>query len=365
MYYLAKFCRICIKSDVDLVDVESDDVDSIRLSQKLKECTKMVISSENFSSKICSQCVKKLRISYEFHNMCLKSTTLLQGLLSELINDSDKISPESFTNSEIRVTLSPLKLSHNATRKRITKTERCSILKSLLSSKTIFKKNSFCDFKDDNHRGGLRNILAFTRNFNFGNVESNSSTALSDLVKFSENFFKRDFTAFQETVLFIIENNSYLNEDEMFDSCPEELDREIPFEEVVIEPDIRIKTELLDEEEINRHIECDKRENDRINNIFVKHENLDEYCDQRFESSLSHTENDLLSTNLSYSTQFNAQKMFPRNSVRCRTRGNPYINPQLKKQFMLRSFQCKKCPRYFKTPGYLKAHTAKVHNALH
>ncbi|KAL3277661.1 hypothetical protein HHI36_013007 [Cryptolaemus montrouzieri] len=94
MYYLANFCRICIKTDVDLVDVDSDDVDSIKLQKKLEECTEMVINRESLSTKICTLCIKKLRISYEFHNMCKRSTSLLQGLLTELMKNNNCIDDE-------------------------------------------------------------------------------------------------------------------------------------------------------------------------------------------------------------------------------------------------------------------------------
>lgn len=43
MYYLAKFCRICIQSGEKLVDINSNDYDSIKLSEKLEICTKMVM----------------------------------------------------------------------------------------------------------------------------------------------------------------------------------------------------------------------------------------------------------------------------------------------------------------------------------
>lgn len=42
MYYLAKFCRICMRTNVELIDVESHDEDYIKLSQKLEECTTIV-----------------------------------------------------------------------------------------------------------------------------------------------------------------------------------------------------------------------------------------------------------------------------------------------------------------------------------
>lgn len=53
MYYLAKFCRICIQTDVKLLDINSRDYDSIKLSEKLEICTKMVIviNFPSFQSK--------------------------------------------------------------------------------------------------------------------------------------------------------------------------------------------------------------------------------------------------------------------------------------------------------------------------
>ncbi|KAJ8983775.1 hypothetical protein NQ317_000335, partial [Molorchus minor] len=55
----------------------------------------------------------------------------------------------------------------------------------------------------------------------------------------------------------------------------------------------------------------------------------------------------------------NQRRTFSQSNVRCRTRDNPYINPLLKDQFLHRCFKCEKCNRYFKSPGYLKAHYSK------
>ncbi|KAL3282332.1 hypothetical protein HHI36_005519 [Cryptolaemus montrouzieri] len=150
----------------------------------------------------------------------------------------------------------------------------------------------------------------------------------------------------------------------MFDIYPEEIKKEIPFEEVVVEPDIRVKTELFEnEEELDENFNCDTADDELHHSELMRDENINESIDQiNYKNISSYSENYKLFPNLNILMQSDSQRSFPRNSVRCRTRGNPYINPQLKKQFMLRSFQCKKCPRYFKTPGYLKAHCAKVHN---
>ncbi|XP_045471217.1 uncharacterized protein LOC123678286 [Harmonia axyridis] len=362
MYYLAKFCRICMRTNVELIDVESHDEDYIKLSQKLEECTTIVISKESLSTKICTLCVKKLKVSYDFHKMCKKSSKLLQGILSELISDSDKITNEIFTNSELTVTLLPLKLPEEVIQDRVIKSNGTSILKSLLSCKNISRRKTLDIVKsNDLQRGGLRNIITFTRNFDFGYSESKESS-ISKLVQFSEGFFKRDFSAFQRTVLYIIENSNYLDEeDEMLDTVPEEI-KEIPFEEVVIEPDIKVKTEMFEDYEDNENFKspCNEKEE----KVQIKNENVEMVDHDSLNNIVCDNEFPFIE-DLGYLNQLDCHRKFSQNSIRCRTRGNPYINPHLKKQFMLRSFQCKECPRYFKTPGYLKAHRAKVHNALY
>lgn len=46
MYYLANFCRICIKTGVKLLDINTVDFDCVTFSEKLELCTKMVIVSK-------------------------------------------------------------------------------------------------------------------------------------------------------------------------------------------------------------------------------------------------------------------------------------------------------------------------------
>ncbi|XP_018326895.1 uncharacterized protein LOC108738138 isoform X2 [Agrilus planipennis] len=115
MYYLVKFCRICIQTDRKLLDIESLDYDSIKLSEKLKTCTQMVISEESLSTKICTSCIQKLRISYQFHSMCKKSTTILQHHLTELLRGCENLDADKFVNCESLVTLPP---SQKVKRKR-------------------------------------------------------------------------------------------------------------------------------------------------------------------------------------------------------------------------------------------------------
>lgn len=310
--------------------------------------------------------------------MCKQSTQILQGYLTELISTS-KVSPDNFINSELRVTLCPLKRNHDSCivkrhrKVRITKEQRCSLLKKLLMSKTRGpKKTVKKKHVKTAHKGGLRNIINFTRNYNFGykidsNHNQNDPTPLSRLTNFTNTFFMNNFADFQNTILYIIENRDNLSEsdddDDMFHTNPEP-EITIKCEELIVEPDIKIKTEIDFEDcepySCNYYVETSysdtecKKENMEM--YPVKEEPVD-YYEQEPQNSvqmLDRLVGDLGSGSLN--------KTFSRHSVRCRTRGNPYINPKLKQQFQLKSFQCEKCCRYFKSPGYLKAHMSKVHS---
>ncbi|EFA04192.1 hypothetical protein TcasGA2_TC014441 [Tribolium castaneum] len=380
MYYLAQFCRICIKTGVKLLDINTVDFDYVTFSEKLESCSKMVINRESLSTQICLQCVKKLRMSYDFHNMCKQSTKILQGYLTELISASNKITPESFVNSELRVTLTPI-CKNALKRKRITKYQRCSLLKKLLlSRKNNIRKEKTPRKKREPksvYKGGLRGIIDFTRNFDFGykydgnhnNCLLSDATPLSRLHNFTNTFFLNNFAEFRNTILYIIENKDNLSEsdddDDMFDSyIPEPGEPEVKSEEVVVEPDIKIKTEYdYDDSETNfscnYYVETSysdseiKKENFEVEDHPIKQEPLDYNNEpQNSVQMLDKLVGDL----------GQQRRAFSHHSVRCRTRGNPYINPKLKQQFQFKSFQCDKCSRYFKSPGYLKAHIAKIHH---
>ncbi|KAG5878958.1 hypothetical protein JTB14_032174 [Gonioctena quinquepunctata] len=409
MYFLSKFCRICVQTDVKLTDLSTVDYDKVKLSEKLECCTKMVITRESLSTEICLQCIAKLRVSYQFLNMCKKSSKTLQGYLRALISkDEDKINPTDFVNTELSVVVSPIKdnslykvcdYNDNESnggrekRRRITKEQRCSLLKRLLTpsenneqqrDKLSYIKNIYSDGKStENSRGGLKNIINFTRNYEFGvKLDKNSNyecTPLEKLQAFSNEFFKNDFSEFRNTVLYIIEHKDNLydsgdSEDEYFnfETCEEEQSSKkcvVKFEEVIVEPDIKIKTEMefedenYDQQYFDDTFKC-KQE--------IKEESENEYSNvNSSEESPSASFNDYISkvSSSSDSIQFlndfvgayPHRRTFSPGNVRCRTRDNPYINPLLKQQFLYRSFKCDKCSRYFKSPGYLKAHYSKVH----
>ncbi|CAH0557602.1 unnamed protein product [Brassicogethes aeneus] len=339
MYYLAKFCRICIQSHVTLIDIDTVDFDEVKLSEKLEVCAKMVVGRESLSTEICVQCVIKLRISYQFYTMCKKSSKMLQGYLEELIGPG-KVDPDNFVNNDLSVCITPV--PHTETdspckRKRISKGQRCSLLKKLLTQNPNHEP---CD-----EGGGLRNIINFTRNYEFNYSDKSKENPLDKLTEFSKDFFRNDFSQFRDTILYIIENKDNTDsEEDLFDFSEEDEDENdnkiVKFEEMIIEPDIQIKNECLYEEE-----DC---------TIEIKEEEEEE------EEDISQNAMQLLDR-LVENYPHGHRKTFSSSSVRCRTRNNPYISPMLKQQFLFRNFKCNRCDRYFKSPGYLKAHKTKVH----
>lgn len=228
------------------------------------------------------------------------------------------------------------------------------------------------------YKGGLRSIIDFTRNYDFGykydgnhnNCLLSDAPPLSKLANFTNTFFLNNFADFRNTILYIIENKDTLSEsdddDDMFDSYVSEPGQvEVKSEEVVVEPDIKIKTEY-DYDDCDTNFSCNyyvetsysdteiKKENFEVEDNPIKQEPED------YDEEEPHNSVQMLDKLVG--TLGQQRRAFSHHSVRCRTRGNPYINPKLKQQFQFKSFQCDKCNRYFKSPGYLKAHISKIHS---
>lgn len=337
--------------------------------------------------------------------MCKKSHKKLQGYLKAILSKNSDEKVEDFVNTDLNVVVTPLRnekynsydnidneyspeVHFKEKRKRITKEQRCSLLKRLLTNTEGHEKNHDkyfhnyykSTFSDKNVKGGLKNIINFTKNYEFGDKYSHKEcTPLDKLKAFSEQFFQADFSDFKNTILYIIENKDTLDESEdseedLFDSPDEEeFDKKeeiLKFEEVIVEPDLKIKTEIEfeDEGECTSYSYYGEQIGDK--NVVKMEDNLEnnkisevpkiftsEHCYELFEPSSNNSMQILNNFVGSYSHR----RTFFSNNVRCRTRDNPYINPLLKEQFLYRSFKCDKCSRYFKSQGYLKAHYTKIH----
>lgn len=286
------------------------------------------------------------------------------------------------------------KINLKPRRKRIGKDQRCSLLKRLLSKITneqivhnvhISGLTQLCDRIQDTNGAeeslakseetkskGLQDLLNFTKNYNFGYDISKPSnnfdlTPIDCLTKFTDSFFYDHFGDYRDVILHVRDNlDSDSSDDElMFEECNECVN--IKQEIVIVEPDLNFKKELFYEEE-----EEYEHTSDHDNENQEEPENLS------FESTTQPETNKMLS--LPYPIvkpnyfQFNILREYSEvpmynfrkhrtlspNSVKCRTRGNPFINPLLKNQFQMRNFKCSICNRRFKSPGYLKAHCSKL-----
>lgn len=379
--------------------------------------------------------------------MCEQSSKILQGYLTELLSVSEKNCSEQFLNSELRVTLQPLNKVHQQRKKRVSKEQRCSLLKKLLLKTNAAKNNDVNNVPAvqhkkvaEKHRGGLRDLINFTKNFDFGfkveHCRNYDHSPLEKLSDFSRNFFCVDFSEFKSTILCVIENEvltdseeeetlASLDINESDSECI--VNKEIKIEEVIVEPDIKVKKEydFENEEYENSDIyECSSNfvevcYDEDVNDAKIKNESTDNikknnsipeatfvgqnkllaeiipivpYNTSVINSaftSINNNNNDKLG-NIALSSKYKAlcsvlnsplsenppatellgqfvarfanqsRKTISPHSIRCRTRGNPYINPHLQKQFQLRSFTCNTCNRRFKSPGYLNAHIVKL-----
>lgn len=343
--------------------------------------------------------------------MCRKSHKKLQGYLKAILSKNIDEKVENFVNTDLNVVVTPLRgyedeyygsdnpdpqteVHHfKEKRKRITKEQRCSLLKRLLTNTEAHKKSHDkyfynyykSTFSERNYKGGLRSIINFTKNYEFANTKysNKNSTPLDKLKAFSEEFFQTDFSDFRNTILYIIENKDNFDdsgdsEDDLFDSPDEEesdtKEGIVKFEEVIVEPDLKIKTEVDFEEEgectpyeyygeygdQNSDTSVVKMEEESLENDKTP-ENLISHFKQHYNGPFGTSASNSMQILNNFVGSYSHRRTFFSNNVRCRTRDNPYINPMLKEQFLYRSFKCDKCSRYFKSQGYLKAHYTKIH----
>lgn len=420
MYFLTKFCRICITSNENLREIDSCDYDSIKISEKLKVFTKTASNMENWSAFICPKCVRKLRVSYEFDRMCKKSSVILKQYLVELFSCTNNNTVEKFTNSELRLQLEKVPQRPHK-RKYIKREKRCSLLKDLLTKirndQKYFQTNplvkptqlhSSSSHRKRNIEGGLRSLLQFTRSYNYGyRIENNrlesvkfDRTPLERLTDFVNNYFKLNLDRFHERISCVLEESEEWFEEaddleEMIKPCKEDF---IKYEEVIVEPDINIKKEVItdDIEDENMEFEVSYACSSMAPQIKIEKVQIKTEPQGNMVS-----ETDLMMNQFMYGQSSSDNSFAPRNNSEiyptlCESLGRgtqsslnllkeytettftnhnrpghsilerpkrgraPFISPQLKKQFLYQDFKCGVCNRRFKSQGYLQAHCSKM-----
>ncbi|KAI4464216.1 hypothetical protein MML48_3g00003022 [Holotrichia oblita] len=429
MYFLTKFCRICITANETLHEIDSCDYDSIKISEKLKVVTNMGSNMDSWSAFICTKCVNKLRVSYEFDKMCKKSSMILRQYLTELFSSTKHNSTEKFVNSDLRIQIQKIR-QPTIKRKYINREKRCSLLKDLLmkikKDRELFEMKPFIKprrtytprkVKNRNVEGGLKSLLQFTRSYNYGYRLNNTTienvkfdrTPLEKLTDFVNNYFKISLSRFHERITCVLEETDEWFEEnddleEMVKPCKEEY-----CEEVIVEPDINIKKEILMDDLGDENAEFEVSYPCTSSSIQVKIEKVQIKVEPeesmvmenelegnewmqfqaqygggssssgvRSSTSLGHRNNAEIyptlcetlgrqsQSSLNLLQQYAENKFTNHNkpgyTVMERTKKGrfPFINPQLKKQFLHQDFKCTVCNRRFKSQGYLQSHCSKM-----
>jgi len=419
-FYLEKICRICVRNERTLLNCNSEDYDRIVIGDKIQACSGLHVENEDL---ICLSCIKKLRISYSFRVMCIKSTDILNNYLKELMGTTQL---DKFDNTELKVQLDrvdvPIKQelvsdgedndltletnennnnvnsnvtnyirvvptykilqnnseydqeSDRARKKRVSKEQRCSLLKKLLSTPKFEKKiNDELKKPKNKHIGGLKSLLGFIKNYDFGSKSKKDVTHLDRLEAFSKSFFYNNFTEYREVILRVINDKDDSEDDGMLDDFDVEEDMKL----------WGIKTIKEEQQEYEEILPCDLVQTCfEDNNVELQHPTqdhvnyvnavnsmnsvtFDSYFRQPHMSAAASSSLDMLKRLAGDGSSGNLSKNYgkppiSRNSLKCRTRNHPFINPKLMEQFRRRSFRCDTCNRCFKSPGYLQSHCTKM-----
>ncbi|XP_044748091.1 gastrula zinc finger protein XlCGF57.1-like [Coccinella septempunctata] len=101
-------CRACLRIDCPLTPTNAQDEDCVKFCDKLLACISEIDwSKEGLPSFICSTCIDRLRVSYDFRTVCLQSENTLQKCVSghlrgfTTISESGTISKMEFGGANI------------------------------------------------------------------------------------------------------------------------------------------------------------------------------------------------------------------------------------------------------------------------
>ncbi|XP_028127891.1 zinc finger protein 521-like [Diabrotica virgifera virgifera] len=105
MYTLPNFCRVCLKYDKNLIDLQHiENEPGEALMTKLQHCVAEV-EWTIFKPLLCHPCVKRLNVAYSFKKQCTHSAGVLKNYI-ELVKESQKKN-ESQNAVKSEATISP------------------------------------------------------------------------------------------------------------------------------------------------------------------------------------------------------------------------------------------------------------------
>lgn len=103
-----RMCYACLKSDSKiLVNLAKTDLDKITYQEKLKACFNQELEEQE-SMKICWQCIKQLRVAYQFILTLQESQAVLKKQRENPLSSVNQIKIEYRLNDTIRVDVIPL-----------------------------------------------------------------------------------------------------------------------------------------------------------------------------------------------------------------------------------------------------------------
>ncbi|KAF5285974.1 hypothetical protein FQA39_LY16485 [Lamprigera yunnana] len=89
IFHVADCCRACLRIECSLTPTTTPDNDSIKFCDKLIACVSEVIwMKEGLPSLICTTCIERLRVAYDFRSTCIQSDSTLQRYISHLQDEA-------------------------------------------------------------------------------------------------------------------------------------------------------------------------------------------------------------------------------------------------------------------------------------
>ncbi|KAK4886553.1 hypothetical protein RN001_002824 [Aquatica leii] len=89
IFHVADCCRACLRIECSLTPTTTTDNDSVKFCDKLIACVSEVMwMKEGLPSLICTTCIERLRVAYDFRSVCLQSDNTLQRYISHLQDEA-------------------------------------------------------------------------------------------------------------------------------------------------------------------------------------------------------------------------------------------------------------------------------------
>ncbi|GJQ74995.1 hypothetical protein Trydic_g9617 [Trypoxylus dichotomus] len=143
LFNISECCRACLRVECPLSSTSTTDTDNIKLGEKLNSCVSEICwLKEEFTQLICSNCIDKLRIAYDFRILCLQSDNTLQQYLNQQ-KITTTVQTYDVTNFELTTNVMSLQANSIASEKTLDQqTSDLLSLKHFLDNEEVLAKSS-------------------------------------------------------------------------------------------------------------------------------------------------------------------------------------------------------------------------------